>query len=62
MAVSLSTVTFADGHGVAIARNGVVTPNHPDMVWLMQSAAVPGPEPASLPHASRRPKLHFTRR
>ncbi len=36
-AVSLCAVAFVDGRGVAVSRNGVVTPNHPDMTWLMQT-------------------------
>jgi hypothetical protein len=51
MAISLCTVTFAGSQGVAISQNGVVTPNHPDMVWLVQPAIAPAP----LKKASRGP-------
>jgi hypothetical protein len=36
VAVSLSYQVFANSRSVPMARNGVVTPNHPDMIWLVQ--------------------------
>jgi hypothetical protein len=41
VAVTLSTIAFGSQSGVPVAHNGVVTPNHPDMVWLIQRPATP---------------------
>ncbi len=43
VAVTLSTIAFGSHSGVPVADNGVVTPNHPDMVWLIQRPATPTP-------------------
>ena len=58
MAVSLCAVTFVGGQGVAMSCNGVVTPNHPDMAWLIQ----PPLRPAAVelaPVAPRGPSGHW---
>ena len=40
-AITLAPVAFANIHGVPVSHNGVVTPNHPDMVWLAQKPSAP---------------------
>ena len=39
--ITLAPVAFANIQGVPVSQNGVVTPNHPDMVWLAQKSNVP---------------------
>lgn len=39
--IALAPVAIANIQGVPISHNGVVTPNHPDMVWLAQKSNSP---------------------
>ncbi|MCX6903122.1 MAG: hypothetical protein NTW03_06510 [Verrucomicrobia bacterium] len=39
--ITLAPLAVANIHGVPVSHTGVVTPNHPDMVWLAQKSNAP---------------------
>ena len=39
VAINLTRFHFLTRQGIPVSHNGVVTPNHPDMVWLLRPAS-----------------------